>query len=128
MPKEFTLDLPCHLAPNELLEKGREAAVLAQQIARLELRKKAVAKELKAEIEQAAERLSELHRQIRERTETRAVNCVEVNDFRENSVKVVRLDDRTVVRERAMTADERQLELTPRASEVAEEASGVFDD
>ena len=107
----FGKPLKCFLSPDEIAVKGAELSDLIQERDSKEDERKSLNKSLQGEIEAIAFQIHGLAKMIREKTETRMVQCQKRFVLEGNRVEVVRLDTGAVVEERAMTAEERQLRL-----------------
>jgi len=104
----ITMDLPCKLTDTELRERGGKLARLLQQADELQAELNAAKAEFKARYELLQKTASEIATEIRSGHAMRAVNCVDLEDFSEKTVKLIRSDTGEVVETRAMTPDELQ--------------------
>ncbi len=128
-PRHFPEVLPVRLTEAEIAERGRRAAVAMERVEQLEAAKAAAMSDWKWKIDGAEKERDELLRTIARGTEERAVECIETFEWRTGTVTVVRVDTGAKVRERAMSAAERQPSLprvdttqTPLAETKAPEA------
>lgn len=119
-------DLRCALHPAEVAERADRCAIKMGERDKVAIELKVVSAELRTQIKALEGEISSLGRMVREKVETREVECKEVEAFGQNAVQVVRLDTGEVVRERAMTSDEQQRALFPRAVEEPAEKQDVF--
>ena len=110
-PRAFTELLPVKLTVAELAERAKKAAAARHRIADFEVQKKAAADTWKAKIELAENERDGLLDAIASGSEEREVEVVETFEFRTGIVTVTRTDTGDVIRERAMSALERQPEL-----------------
>lgn len=110
-PVDFEEPLGVRLTDDEAAERGRELERCLTEIEDVEEERKDLIGRLKAKIELLSERKSELRKVVRLGEEVRPVKCRRSFLIEQNTVREVRLDTGEVVRERAMTAQERQPRL-----------------
>lgn len=110
-PRRFPELLPVKLSDAEIGDRAKKAAVARRKIAEYEAQKSAAASHWKAKIELAENERDELLDVIDSGVEDRAVECVESYEYRTGTVRVHRVDNGTLIRERAMTSQERQPDL-----------------
>ncbi len=110
-PRRFPEMLPVRLSEGEIAERARRASVARQRIAEYEAQKDAATKHWKTKIDGAEMERDELLDTIASGVEERAVECIETFEWRTGTVIVTRGDTGEKVRERAMTALERQPSL-----------------
>lgn len=103
--------LSCLLSDQEIRTMGQELARANAQKDEAEERKKAVDAQLKSEIESHATRSASLARTINNGYQYKDVECVMRFDYVTNTVTTVRTDTGAVIDTRAMTTEERQVEL-----------------
>jgi hypothetical protein len=106
-PKKFVEELPCKLGSGEY---ETHAELLAKQIsvvAALEEQRKLVAQDFKERILLAERELEMFREAVETHTIKRQIECIEEIDFERNRARVIRLDTDELVRERAITGDER---------------------
>lgn len=138
-PRRFPELLPVKLTEGELTERAKKAAVARRKIAEYEAQKSAAASHWKAKIEVTENERDELLDVIDSGVEDREVECIEEFIYRTGIVRVTRADTGVIIRERAMTTQERQPDLfnngaTPPAddedgeSAVAADADADSDD
>jgi hypothetical protein len=133
-PRVLTESLSVKLTDAELVVRAKKAAELKKHIADLEAKKSAAAANWKAQIEIAESERDELLDVVSDGTEFRNVECIEEFLFPNNTVRVTRTDTKEVIRERAMTASERQpslpLDVKPAKTKapVAEDTSELSDE
>ena len=108
----------------ELADIADKVSQLVREVEDREARKKAVAAQLKAELEQAVNELRMMSGKHRDGYEYRDVDCEVEKNFRMGLVTTTRLDTGEIVGERAMTTEERQqaLKLEPNSSPEIEDA------
>lgn len=106
-----TENLFCALQADEIAAYADQAAHEIEQADRLEAERVLRNKAEREAIESIELGARDKLRRVRERREERVVQCKTVKNFTMNAVQVIRLDTDEVVRERAMTPDERQAEL-----------------
>jgi Sigma-70, region 4 len=109
--REVEFLLPCALTPEEILARADQVARLHAEAAQLREKKKQATGEIGAEIARVEGEIGALVSQIRARSETRPVVCVEEPDFREGIVRTRRLDTRELAGTRPMTKADRQPNL-----------------
>lgn len=107
-----TKNLPCPLTDGEILHKALASADLGVEFERLDEERAASAKAYREAMKDIRSRRRALDRAIRDRTEMRSVETREIHDGRRLSVDTLRLDTGEIIGSRAMTAAERQVEIT----------------
>lgn len=112
--KRYDKILPCALTTQELIEKGRLLAESIGDQRTIKDEAKAAAAEFKEQLEEEAAKAWLIRSQIKSKQEDRSVPVEERIDFNRNMVSVIRMDTLDVVRERALTVEERQLSLLPK--------------
>lgn len=127
---KVTKHLKCLLSDHEIRTMGQDLARSNAQKDEAEERKKAVDAQLKSEIESHATRSLSLARTINNGYQYKDVDCVMRFDYLTNTVTTVRLDieklgRHEVIDSRAMTTEERQVELTFDEEPVGPEAAPV---
>lgn len=110
-PRSFHEKMPCLLSNEELADRGAKIADAYTEQDALDAERKNVNDSYKAKIELVEGRIRELAGVLRTKQELREVELVEEFIFATNTVRVSRADTKEVVRERAMTKNERQEEL-----------------
>lgn len=110
-PRRFSEMLPVRLTETEIAERARRASVARRQIAEYESQKQAATSHWKAKIELAENERDSLLDTIDSGVEERAVECIETFEWRTGTVVITRADTTEKIRERAMTAQERQPSL-----------------
>ena len=103
--------LKCHLTEKEKTELSAKIAKAISDRTSAEAKLKEVSASIKAQIAQLDAEISEKALQINNGYEYRNVECRMDKDYRLGSVTITRLDTGEVIRERPMTAEERQMEL-----------------
>ena len=103
--------LKCHLTEKEKTELSAKIAKAISDRSSAEAKLKEVSASIKAQIAQLDAEISEKALQINNGYEYRNVECRMDKDYRLGSVTITRLDTGEVIRERPMTAEERQMEL-----------------
>ena len=103
--------LKCQLTEKEKTELSAQIAKAISDRASAEAKLKEVSASIKAQIAQLDAEISEKALQINNGYEYRNVECRMDKDYRLGSVTITRLDTGEVIRERPMTAEERQMEL-----------------
>ena len=103
--------LKCQLTEKEKTELSAKIAKAISDRASAEAKLKEVSASIKAQIAQLDAEISEKALQINNGYEYRNVECRMDKDYRLGSVSITRLDTGEVIRERPMTAEERQMEL-----------------
>ena len=109
--KKTKESLKCQLSDKEILELGKQSARVGSAIRQKESELQAVKSQFKAELDKLVAERNELETKINAGWEFRTVDCEIIKDFRENTLRVVRLDTFDTVRERTLTAEERQHNL-----------------
>src|SRR3990167_1398185 len=110
-----TETLPCKLTTEELDDRRDQCARDLQEWQRLEDEKKSSAKRYASEISDVQDRLRLASREIRERSADRSVTVEVQLDMDAGKAFTVRTDTMVTVRERALTAEEKQQALFPPA-------------
>lgn len=113
--KRYDKILPCTLTTQELIEKGRLLAESIEDQRKIRGEAKSAAARFKEQLEEEEANGWFLRSQIKSKQEDRSVPVEERIDFNRNMVSVIRMDTLEVVRERALTVEERQLSLLPKA-------------
>lgn len=108
---EYLLELPVVLLTEELLDRGARLAKLEDVLAEHEAHSESVKRELKAKEAHIAAERSFLANVVRNKKEPRQVQVREVANFETNMLAVIRQDTGEVVRDRPLTAEERQVNL-----------------
>jgi hypothetical protein len=103
--------LKCQLTEKEKTELSAKIAKAISDRASAEAKLKEVSASIKAQIAQLDAEISEKALQINNGYEYRNVECRMDKDYRLGSVSITRIDTGEVIRERPMTAEERQMEL-----------------
>jgi uncharacterized FlaG/YvyC family protein len=103
--------LKCHLTEKEKTELSAKIAKAISDRSSAEAKLKEVSASIKAQIAQLDAEISEKALQINNGYEYRNVECRMDKDYRLGTVTITRLDTGEVIRERPMTAEERQMEL-----------------
>ena len=110
-PRSFTEKMPCTLSNQELADRGSQLADHYAEADRLEDERKNTNDGFKARIALVEQSIRDLAGTLKSKTELREVELVEEFIFATNTVRISRADTKEVVRERAMTRNERQEEL-----------------
>lgn len=121
--RKFTEQLPCALTDADLAQIARAIGGKRHEIQDLEAKKRQATDHYKALIDGAQAKADELAEAARAGVEQREVLCVEAFVWRAGKVVVRRDDTGEVVRERAMTVEERQAGM-PWAAPDVKPASG----
>jgi hypothetical protein len=112
MEKEIVKEyLKCMLTQAQLKEQAEKMADNLSQIAQYEADLKSIKRQIEADIAKCQSELTSAHERYRSRFEMKNVDCEVRKNFETNTVTVIRTDTGEVVRERALTAEERQLML-----------------
>lgn len=109
--KTWNESLRCALTPLELAERADLAARKVQERDAIEAVRVAASKAAKAQIAELDEEIRALSTQVREKSEYRPVEVREIEHFENNSIGIYRTDTGELIRERAMTSEERQRSL-----------------
>lgn len=109
--KPITKFCKCELTDKELLDYGQMMADSNAEATALEDQLASVKKEYQGRIDAATATAARLGGCIRSGYEHRDVECEEVRNWTDKTVKVIRLDTKEVVESRRMTAEEAQMEL-----------------
>ena len=112
--KRYDKVLACDLTRDQLLDKGRLLAESVQKQKDIENAAKAAASAFKDDLKDEESKAWLLRQQITEKKEDRSVTVEERVDFNRNMVSVIRMDTLEVIKERALTIEERQLSLLPK--------------
>jgi uncharacterized FlaG/YvyC family protein len=122
--KTYDQECDVKLTDIELLELGREMASALEQRESIKAQKKAADAGYNLQIENLDEQLERVGAKVRAGTDARFVECREDRNFRLGVVRVTRLDTGEVIRDRPMTARERQLTLPSSDEKGNEQAVG----
>lgn len=109
--RQFSEDLPCELTQEELAGIASEMGRQRRTISENKAKKREAVERYKGLIDGAQARIDELADAAAAGSQIRPVVCTEVFDWDTNSVIVKRNDTGKTVRERPMTAEERQTEM-----------------
>lgn len=117
--------LAVKLRPDEVLQRGEVLATLLGRLEELSLEEKALKDTFKRRRETLETEVSDLSRVVRSKAEERAVLVETVGDFERGVAVSIRTDTGEVIRERDLTAAERQPALfkLPRRPVTEEEAT-----
>jgi hypothetical protein len=107
----FTRPLKCDLTRSELNAKSDEMAQLVEEAEKAEDAKKDFNAKQKELLDGIGGKIRTLARQIRTRSEERAVECREEPHLERNMISVIRLDTCEIVEDRKMREEERALLL-----------------
>ena len=100
--------LPCSLTDEDILDRGRQLANANHDKAQIEDEKADANRDFTKSINSIAGRITELTNAIRDRVETRDVECYIENDHSRLKRALVRRDTGETVEEYEMTEAERQ--------------------
>jgi len=109
--RKTTISLPCKLDRDELADRSKRLAILVEKVESARRRTKEVAADLKAEADRIASERDDLARVVASEQEEREVSVEDFADDVRGVVTRVRMDTGEVVSERALRAEERQLDL-----------------
>lgn len=110
-PRRFTQLLPCDLSPQDRLTIGSSMAAKLGEAAALQDEQKRTNESFKIRVNALDDEVRTLGKKLRDGYEDRVVECVEERVFETGTVRVRRVDTGTIVAERAMTLEERQMPL-----------------
>jgi hypothetical protein len=105
--------LKCRLSDDEVRELGIQSARLGALIHQEEADLKAVKSQFNARIDKLTAERAEADIKINAGWEFRTVECEVIKEFTTNTARTIRLDTNELVRERALTIEERQQSLIP---------------
>lgn len=111
--KRHVLDLPCRLTRDEQLERGHQLAGTLDEIRTEDSRQEMLKKEMKSATASLEARRDKLAAIVRNGEEYREVPVEDVADYGKGRFMRYRQDTGEIVTERALTDEERQLELKP---------------
>lgn len=109
--ERFTKLLPVTLTPEEIQAAGRELGRTVLDMADEEAQQDSMKKEMKARLGVLEAKRSELATKITRGTELREVEVEPQRDYGEAKYFEIRLDTGEVIKERPLSAEERQLGL-----------------
>lgn len=124
--KRIERQLPVPLPEADLHGRTEELAGLVNEQSVIETDLAAYGADKRKRLRQIRKRTRELARSISDRQELTMVPCEERRYFGQNKLEVRRLDTRAVVEQRALTGEERQLEIdgaTGKVVRVAKQAA-----
>jgi hypothetical protein len=127
MPEEIIKEfLKCPLTDAEMKKEAEKMAYSLSKRAELEADLKSFKKQLESEIAKVDAELTSAVTKYQSGFEMRNVECRVDKDFETNTVQVIHLDTLEMIRERAMTGEERQATLFDQKKEEtpATEAEG----
>lgn len=111
VPELVSIHMQCELTAEELAERSQEFADLLAERDRVEAAYKAHASAERKRVGGMDVRLRVLMRVVRDKTENRPITCKLRPNYTEGAMDIVRVDNGEVVDTRALTAEERQLEV-----------------
>lgn len=111
--KTYEMELRCKLTEQELKDRSDALAKEYQRCAEEEDEKRRDAARRKERIDEIKGHMSQLSREIRERSVYRPVIVEETPDYRGDYVEVIRTDTGEVIKTRKFTEEERQLGMFP---------------
>jgi len=123
--KDVTRTLTFQLTESDFAVKARILAELNSESCGDSVRFEALKKHWKRKIEDTQEKISDVMDLVLEGEEARVVECLEIKDFDRNLVSYSYKGE--IMEERAMTVEERQLEMIPREPEQARPSSDIQD-
>jgi len=112
--------LKCPLTDQELKREAEKMANAFSKLSELEGTLKSAKKQIESEIAKVEADLSLAVEKYRSTFEMRNVECEVEKNFQTNTVTVIRLDTLEIIRERALTGEERQLMLDLQKKEEGE--------
>jgi len=107
--KSETRHLPCTLTIDEIAAHAAELAIKVRDHDVIEEEKKSANSTFKARLDGLETEMRRLARLVREKKESRDVECMWVADFDAGRVDLVRQDNGEIVDTRAMTPEDRQV-------------------
>ena len=113
-----TATLPCRLSNDEVRERGEKVAELHRQRDALEIKRKETVDLIKAQVNEIDGQIVALCTEIIGKAEWRSVEVKREKDFKRNVEELIRVDTGEVVQTRALTPEERQVEMLPLAAVV----------
>lgn len=119
--------LPVELTDKEVQERGEKLAELEQDAQECREEAAANAARYRERKKALAEQIAKVSKCINDGKEDRQVTCDLVPDYRRNLMEIVRQDTNEAVDSRALTADERQMELGGKKA-AATETDGASDE
>lgn len=111
LPEKTTRNLNCDLTEEEVSTYSNELARITTEQEGLEDEKKSVMSGYKDKIDRCVLDMRTLARKIQTRKEMRDVECRWTFDFSKARATLKRIDTLEIIEERAMTAEELQIEL-----------------
>lgn len=109
--QKVTRVLPVKLSDKEIQAAGEKLAELELDLQRAKEEAAGIAAQFRERKKALAENIAKTSRVVDEGQEDRPIVCEMVPDYRRNVMEVVRTDTDEVVEDRALTVDERQMEL-----------------
>lgn len=122
MPEFRTL--PCPLSDAEVAERAHTMAKLVAEEQAVEVQKKAAADEFKERLEHIGGNIRRLARQVRERSEDRAIEVDFQHDDVRFAVDTIRLDTGEIIGSRPMTEDEKKEAIQGRLPGIGKRSRG----
>lgn len=102
----------CKLTEAELAEASDDLARYLDDAEALEAELATIKSQYKAKLEQCQGNIQARKRLVRDKREMRAIDVETTMDFTNCTLTVVRLDTGEVIENRALTGDEKQLQIT----------------
>ena len=109
--KPYTKLLACKLTDDELLRYGGELGSVIQDIAEEEERQASLKQELKARLAGLEDKRTELATKLVRREELRDVDVQPERNYAAGRYYEIRMDNGEIIKERSLTAEERQIGL-----------------
>lgn len=107
--------LPVDLSTMEVRERSLELSSKIAEARALEARRKAAASEFKASDQEIRARIDELAESVKSGRESRQVECRWSRNESLGRMELARMDTGEVIESRALTPEERQIKMFPRA-------------
>lgn len=100
--------LPCLLTEEDILDRGKQLASAEGAYVQIDLERKAAVADFKTQLSAVEGRINELATAIRDRVETRDVDCAISKNFHSMRNELIRSDTGEVVESYEMSEAERQ--------------------
>jgi hypothetical protein len=110
--------LKCPLTETEMKKEAEKMANCFSKLSELEGVLKSAKKQIESDIARVEAELTSSVEKYRSGFEMRNIECRIDKDFQTNTVRTIRLDTNEMIRERALTSEERQMEMDLTKEEI----------
>ena len=112
LKRKVTKPLPVKLTDREILQYGKDMVRAMADTERIETEFDSVKKDYKAKIAEQQAVVDKFSPRIHSGIETRDIECVEIKNWTNGTVRVNRMDTGEIIESRPMREDEKQMEMS----------------